>query len=442
MALEQEHQQQQQQQQQQQGWNNEMSQAGKEEGASLGVYTPDSSTNSVHSLHGYPESHENMAEQASYSQELAQPLDTSYTTVPDTNTEPVHNTSVMESPSSIASVEMSGQYGEVHPRPVHTVNSSPGISNSPSHPPTSNQSPSAGIHNMTSHSPHHAQNTPISQSPHPIQSPHPPMQPSPHQSPHPPYTNLPHQSPTGSGYATPAPPPGRQPSSSSKSPGRGSRSGLSSSQQTQHLVRQQLTHQYQYDQYAQALAAQGLLGKQHRGHEAAAYSMFPPTTMASFMSPYYSSQPGHGHSSQSTSHLSRLHQLTQTLDIQGQPVPQSHVPHPSPPPQKPSKSSKSRGSVAPASHLGLPPGYPHMAPQYPSQQVAQVGRVPSTSGGNQARPPNVTIPLHHGAYTMQAYNQAYQTAMLTNPALMYGQNYDNRTSGMYPAGYGTPYYHR
>merc|ERR1719471_708946 len=238
LAMEQEHQQ-----QQQQGWNNEMSQAGYEQvggeaggyqaisgaeggqydqqqqqGASLGVYTPDSSTNSVHSLHGYPESHENMAEQASYSQELTQPLDTSYSTVPDTNTEPVHNTSVMESPSSIASVEMSGQYGEqscsqnVHPRPVHTVNSSPGISNSPSHPPASNQSPSAGIHNMASHSPHHAQNTPISQSPHPIQSPHPPMQPSPHQSPHPPYTNLPHQSPTGSGYATPAPPPQRQPS--------------------------------------------------------------------------------------------------------------------------------------------------------------------------------------------------------------------------------------
>merc|ERR1719242_2244413 len=367
MALEQEHQQQQQQQQQQQGWNNEMSQAGKEQAASLGVYTPDSSTNSVHSLHGYPESHENMAEQASY------------TPVPDTNTEPVHNTSVMESPSSIASVEMSGQYGEVHPRPVHTVNSSPGISNSPSHPPTSNQSPSAGIHNMTSHSPH------------PIQSPPPPMQPSPHQSPHPPYTNLPHQSPTGSGYATPAPPPGRQPSSSSKSPGRGSRSGLSSSQQTQQqLVRQQLTQQYQYDQYAQALAAQGLLGKQHRGHEAAAaYSMFPPTTMASFMSPYYSSQPGHGHSSQSTSHLSRLHQLTQTLDIQGQPVPQAHVPHPSPPPQKPSKSSKSRGSVAASSHLGLPPGYPHYGGQHVGQQVGQVGRVAATtSGPNQARPPN------------------------------------------------------
>merc|ERR1719242_882412 len=166
MALEQEHQQQQQQQQQQQGWNNEMSQAGKEQAASLGVYTPDSSTNSVHSLHGYPESHDNMADQASYTQELTQPLDTSYNTVPDANTEPVHNTSVMESPSSIASVEMSQQYGEqscsqnVHPRPVHAVNSSPGISNSPSHPP------------------HHAQNTPISQSPHPIQSPHPPMQPS------------------------------------------------------------------------------------------------------------------------------------------------------------------------------------------------------------------------------------------------------------------------
>merc|ERR1719219_441281 len=173
--MEQDHQQQ----QQQQGWNNEMGQgyerlglreaingmrgtgggqygqypggeAGKEQGASLGVYTPDSSTNSVHSLHGYPESHENytvqtgdtdMTDQTSYSQELSQPLDTSYSQVPDTNTEPVHNTSVMESPSSIASVEIAQQYTDqscsqnVHPRPVHTVNSSPGISNSPS-PPT------------------------------------------------------------------------------------------------------------------------------------------------------------------------------------------------------------------------------------------------------------------------------------------------------------------
>merc|ERR1719219_2431706 len=253
--MEQDHQQQ----QQQQGWNNEMGQGyeqvgseggyqgmsgtepgqygqyaggetAKEQGASLGVYTPDSSTNSVHSLHGYPESHENytvqpgetdMTDQTSYSQELSQgALDTSYNPVPDTNTEPVHNTSVMESPSSIGSVEIAQQYSDqscsqtVPPRPVHTV------SNSPSHPATSNQSPhnsinqspSAGIHNMTSHSPHHAQNTPISQSPHPIQSPHPPMQPSPHNqqsSPHPvqqqPYTNLPHQSPTAAPYPAPAP---------------------------------------------------------------------------------------------------------------------------------------------------------------------------------------------------------------------------------------------
>merc|ERR1719242_1216650 len=129
--------------------------------------------------------------------------------------------------------------------------------------------------------------------------------------------------------------------------------------------------------------------------------MFPPTTMASYMAPFYSGQPGvavagHGHGSQSTSHLSRLHQLTQTLDIQGQPVPQSHVPHPSPPPQKQSKSSKSRAGVAAISHL------------------------------------------HAATYNSQLQHYQYQ-AMLSNPALMYGQNHDNR-SGMYP-GYGT-YYHR
>merc|ERR1719466_620510 len=87
MAMEQQKVMEQQQQKQQQSWNNDMTQAayesvpgdssfqagqtdtsqfyngqaesGKDTGQSLGVYTPDSSTNSVHSLHGYPENHEN-----------------------------------------------------------------------------------------------------------------------------------------------------------------------------------------------------------------------------------------------------------------------------------------------------------------------------------------------------------------------------------------------
>merc|ERR1712142_623743 len=127
----------QQQHQQQQGWNNDMSQAayeavptdtnfqsgqqdtsqfyngqpdggGKDGGASLGVYTPDSSTNSVHSLHGYPENHENYPvgggdggggdmntdQAAQYTQDMSGQagLDNSYTQVE--TTDPVHNTSV------------------------------------------------------------------------------------------------------------------------------------------------------------------------------------------------------------------------------------------------------------------------------------------------------------------------------------------------------------
>merc|ERR1719266_332043 len=135
MEQQQQQQQHQQQQQQQQTWNSDMSQAtyetvptdanfqsgqadtsqfyngqadgsAKDGGASLGVYTPDSSTNSVHSLHGYPENHDNYpvgggdggggdmtSDQAGqYTQDMSglAGLDNSYTQVE--NTDPVHNT--------------------------------------------------------------------------------------------------------------------------------------------------------------------------------------------------------------------------------------------------------------------------------------------------------------------------------------------------------------
>merc|ERR1719242_2500660 len=65
---------------------------------SLGVYTPDSSTNSVHSLHGYPENHEQMAVEG---------VSSEYNTVGVEGGEVagVTHSSVMESPSSIGSVE-------------------------------------------------------------------------------------------------------------------------------------------------------------------------------------------------------------------------------------------------------------------------------------------------------------------------------------------------
>ena len=133
--------------------------------------------------------------------------------------------------------------------------------------------------------------------------------------------------------------------------------------------------------------------------------------------------PSHGHSSSQASSLASLQQLTQRLDILGQPVPQSHVPHPSPPPtQKQSKSSKNRSAPPPASHLALP-GYP--MGHYPTQQVGQVGRVASASAPTQARAPNVTInPSHpslsyqqYAAAAVQQYN-AYNAAAMLNPALV------------------------
>jgi len=191
-------------------------------------------------------------------------------------------------------------------------------------------------------------------------------------------------------------------------------------------------------------------------------SMFPPTTNAgrtshtghmdatqaqAAVAQFYSPQqavtgvaaPTHGHSSSQASSLARLQQLTQGLDLLGQPVPQSHVPHASPPPtQKQSKSSKNR-AVAPAppptSHLTLPPGY---MGHYPTQQVGQVGRVASASAPTQARPPNVTInPNLMQQYAMQQQYNAISA--MYNPALMYSQQYDpNRSQMTYP-GYGAPY---
>merc|ERR1719469_617846 len=188
---------------------------------SLGVYTPDSATNSVHSMHGYPAHAGDVAEyhgdtSGEYSgHEAGEQFQ--HNTGPS-ESDPVHNTSVMESPSSIGSVEIPSVYDNCANSTTmaghHRMNqNSPqqGITgHSPIHhqqPGITGQSPTALHNNLTKQSPiHHQQQQPIpSQSPHPhpIQSPHP--QPSPHNqqsSPHPqilpssPYTSLPHQSPT------------------------------------------------------------------------------------------------------------------------------------------------------------------------------------------------------------------------------------------------------
>ena len=164
------------------------------------------------------------------------------------------------------------------------------------------------------------------------------------------------------------------------------------------------------------------------------YSMLTLTLSQAAVAQFYSPQqavagvavPSHGHTSSQAGSLARLQQLTQGLDLLSQPVPQSHVPHASPPPQKTSKSSKNRAvaPAPPATHLALPPGYPPMS-HYPTQQVAQVGRVASASAPTQARAPNVTInPSHpslihqqYAAAAVQQYNAGVYNAML-NPALV------------------------
>lgn len=198
-------------------------------GQSLGVYTPDSSTNSVHSMHGFTTGHDSGEFHAGgppgdTSGEYPHPnpgdnpgeyhgsgaADTSadYThSAAEAADAAVHNAaSVMESPNSIGSVEIPQVYdanGMAH----HRLPSAAAQGNSPQHVQQQQQMTAAMHGNMNKHSPHHQQTPITSQSPHPLpnQSPHP--QPSPHNqqsSPHPqiipqqntPYTGLPHMSPT------------------------------------------------------------------------------------------------------------------------------------------------------------------------------------------------------------------------------------------------------
>jgi len=244
---------------------------------SLGVYTPDSATNSVHSMHGYPAHAGDGAEyhgdtSGEYSGQSAE-----YTGASESD--PVHNTSVMESPSSIGSVEIPSVYDNCANSTTmaghHRMNqNSPqqGITgHSPIHhqqPGITGQSPTALHNNLTKQSPIHHQQQPItSQSPHPhpIQSPHP--QPSPHNqqsSPHPqilpssPYTSLPHQSPTPQPAYQPTPtqPAPRQTSHSSKSPRQPSRTTQQPASNSQLTTQQQVAQQSLRSMQQQAAMAQ------------------------------------------------------------------------------------------------------------------------------------------------------------------------------------------
>lgn len=502
------------QQQQQQQWSTEMAQTGAgydgtgaqygasgammdqqqqqpDAGPSLGVYTPDSSTNSVHSLHGYSGGLEAGGEAGTGA--YGQPGDTGYSG--DTGGGPAdgvttgagggHNTSVMESPSSIASVEAvhgaSGGYTD-HSSAMAAASQSHGgqmtsadLGAGPHHHP--DQSPHNSISQspaptmvMTGHSPHHSQQqsvTPISQSPHPIQSPHPPMQPSPHHSqshsPHPhPYTNLPHQSPTGAGgYVTPAPPQPQRSSSahSSKSPRAPSSRSSQQQQQQQQLQQQhqraQQMQQAQLQLYANYGMTHELAGKAgHRGYP----DLYTQHTAAAMY--HYPAMTALGHPAQPaatpTHHLAQLQKQVEILPVAaagsgGHMGASGHAPSSG---SKQAKSSKrgsgggGQGGANPsaAAHgaglgLAVPPGY--MAPhQYPGQQLApgagQVGRATPAVSGQRAGPaPGASMAtmqqyMHHAATQQQQYNAAM---------LYSAYAYDNRGMGGYPhPSYPTGYY--
>merc|ERR1719410_1624937 len=101
-------------------------------------------------------------------------MDTSYTEPGPGHKEAAGVASVMESPSSIASVEPAAVYGD---QLCHSVGADPQLgagqqlqSSCDQSPHNSiNQSPGQQLHPLTSHSPHHAA-TPISQQLHPLTS--------------------------------------------------------------------------------------------------------------------------------------------------------------------------------------------------------------------------------------------------------------------------------
>lgn len=277
-----------------------------EQGQTMGVYTPDSSTNSVHSMHGFPghagdggefhggtgdtstEYHPATDTNPEYQHSAA---DTSAEYSHAEPSESVHNSTVMESPNSIGSVEIPQVYDSMsghHRLPA----------NSPQ------QQLSAMHSSMTKLSPHHQQGI-TAQSPHPlpIQSPHP--QPSPHNqqsSPHPQiipqntYTSIPHQSPT----PQPTYPTSRS-SQSSKSPRQHNRQAAAHLSAQQQAAHQAFTAQY-IQQYGAAM-------KQHSAnqmyrHDPAAFTMFsgtmfPATTGVGHTPP---SLPSH-HASRSAHHM-------------------------------------------------------------------------------------------------------------------------------------------
>jgi len=470
-------------------------------GQSLGVYTPDSSTNSVHSMHGFT------GHTGDSGEFHAGPGDTSgeYTTHPagdntgeyhgaaDTSADythsetadAVHNATVMESPNSIGSVEIPQVYdanGMAHHR-------LPAQGNSPQHVQQQQQMTAAMHSNMNKHSPHHQQTPITSQSPHPLpnQSPHP--QPSPHNqqsSPHPqiipqqntPYTGLPHMSPT----PQPTYAPSRSSQPTSKSPRQQNRAAA------QHLSTQQQAAHHAFaaqyiaaSQYGEA-AMVANIARKHPSNPMYRYdpafgmfsgTTFPATTGVSHTpptlgAPHYSGRAGHHmdtHAQQVVSaqaaafypnqqhtagahpsSLVSLQQLTQRLDLLP-PVPQ-HSKSPPPQPSQRSKTSTSSGkssrpsaaAVSAATHHGIAlPGY-----GYPGAHSSGAGQ--RTAAGQ--RPPNVAINpgLSAMQYNAMQYN-AYNAAML-NPALMnqmYPGHYDPQRGGsanMY--GYGAPYinYHR
>ena len=337
----------QQQQQQQQQQNDAMNNMGQTDlGPSLGVYTPESATNSVHSIHGG--SFNNMGDGTSTSIQAQTSND---------NSSQVHASNVMESPNSISSVDMNttGNTNAMQqPMNQQQYNQQPpeNMNQAMQQQQQSQQQhmqhvPQASPHNtMTAPSPAasvasnvHPPSIP-SQSPHSnhnMTSPHP--QPSPHQtSPHPmtisPAAHSPYQA---AGQQQPQPQPSPQPSplGQARQPERSPHLHYQqhSHQQMQHLQHMSRFYHPNYPNYA---AAAAVTHPHHLGRLQAAGMppMFPANPMFNLPSAVPTTPPKQSrscsnagqyapptttvattsNSNRSSTSLARLQQLTNGLE--------------------------------------------------------------------------------------------------------------------------------
>lgn len=452
----------------------------QEMGPSMGVYTPDSATNSVHSIHG---SYGNPGEMTEGS---------------------VAN--IMESPNSISSVDMNNANNSNHNNTGSSMDTShlSQPQQQPQYDPMASSQAQSHHHQAQLQSPHMPQAAATQQSPHhppslPSQSPHsnhnmtsPHPQPSPHgatsnhsqqTSPHPmtippaansPYATVPHPSPGSTPGVNPAPPQAKavaQSPAPTKSPQHHSQQAMAS----QHLHNMSRQFYPNYGHYpphgnyqtipphmfppapfsAHNMALPGVPG-QKRGVDH--HGQLPATTQPQA---YYPNHGAHANQAAAARHhagsLAKLQQLTNGLDIPPLPHGASHagLPSPSAVSRSGSSSSKQAGAALSSRNTPILPGVPSPYSPYPTHQPPNSRMMPP---GRQASASAAAANFmqHYGHNPAMLNN--YYAAMNNFPAANFMQHYADhqRTHAgtphpqganphhhMYPtAGYPTGYFPR